>query len=404
MSLPPRVAQLLRASVARPGVTPCADEVLASTHPEDLEGLAHAAALHGIAGYVHDAVRDHATVPEQERAQLKRLRDHAVLVHLRALADLRYLEQTLGESGISWVAMKGPTLAEPVHGRPELRTYGDLDVLVAPRQLGAAVRSLETANARMLDQNWTLIREERKGEVHFRLPSGTVLDLHWHFLNSAEHRAEFRIDTATVLSRAQRVSIGGRETPTLGAADTIVYVALHALLSGADRLIWLKDVERLLAAEQVPLEAISATASHWGVVLPFAAMLGRTDATLGLPPSVYDLRLPADGRAWRAFTRRVWRSTRPEVEDGTGSLGRLIARSTRQSTGASLRELARRSALHATHRLRGETTGPGRDRYDPNEPSSAAFPAGGLPERDAYLAEVEAEAEAATTPQGGHTG
>jgi hypothetical protein len=388
MALPAGVARVLRASLLPTGARDEAERVVAAQRPQDLRGLGEAARFHGIPAYVHAATAGLPLVPEGERDHLAGMRRQVVLRHLRTINDLRHLERVLTTAGIPWLVIKGPTLAEPVHGAVELRYYGDLDLLVPGRHLAAAMAALEEAGSEVLDRNWTLIGEQMKGEVHVRLPSGTHLDLHWHLFNDAERRHLFPVDVDGLFSRAREVRVGDAPVTTLSLADTVVYVAMHMLHSGGHRLVWLKDVERLLAQPELDPEAVASRARAWDGELVLTSALRRVELALGTPPhapAVHRACRPA--RAWSTVASWAWRRSPAEAEDGEASLGRVVSRSVQRSQAESLRELARRGLQH----LRG---GPdGHDGHEPSadDPRSDRFDAGGAPGREAFLARVARE-------------
>jgi hypothetical protein len=277
MSLNRGIAQALRVSVSLAGSQSAAS--LAVSMPK-LDGLARAAAYHGVVGYVHEAFGHTDLLPDAEQARIATFRERTVQAHLRVMADLSHLRAVLDAAGIPWLVMKGPTLALPVHGRVEMRSYGDLDVLVEPHLFGQAIEALEARGCRLVDQNWTLFRDQLKGELQLLLPAGTKLDLHWHLINERTVRDTFSIDIAGVLDRRRDVRVGSCSVPTLSPEDTLVYVATHATLSGADRLIWLKDVERLVTLEFAPVSEVQTRARQWDANLPLSAAMTRAAAAM----------------------------------------------------------------------------------------------------------------------------
>ena len=180
--------------------------------------------------------------------------------------------------------MKGPSLAEVLYADPLLRAYQDLDLVVRAEQLPDAIVALEASDHRMLDANWDLLLELRPGEVHMSGPAGTVIDLHWHLLNSADLRDQFPIDMEGLFARSVPASIGEVVVRTLEPVDRLVFVALHACISGGDRLIWLKDVA---ACAREPLEwtTVSERADAWRVRNALSLMLHRADRVVGSDPT-----------------------------------------------------------------------------------------------------------------------
>ena len=383
----------LTPAVHRPGSAEASEltKAVRSATDTQLADLVRATNFHGVAGYVHNALSPVADLPESTRDALRELRDRTALFHLRTVADVAYLHTHLSEADLPWLAFKGPTLAEPVHGSAQLRSYSDLDLLVPARRLEEVMGALQTAGSTLLDRNWTLIHREMKAEVHLQLPSGTSLDLHWHLFNDPERRQRFPVSIDEIFSRARTVTLNRRQVPTLSLADTLVYVAMHTMHSGADRLIWLKDLERLLALTDLDPEAVAERARAWRAELVLTSAIRRVELALGTPERAAEIRaLCKPYRVWGTLTSQAWRRSPAEREDGNGSLGRIVSRSTRTAQGDSFRELLRRGLDF--RRAHAEDPDQGPRHFSADDPRSGQFPSGGPATRDAYLREVAEQA------------
>lgn len=241
--------------------------------------LPAAAIRHGVPGFVRlllvssgaaDVEGLGATLLALDRARLAGLH-----VHLRALADLATIAKTFEAARIPWVVLKGPALAELVYPRPDLRSYGDLDLLVAPEAFGDALEVLEGLEARVLDLNWRLAAEMVRGEISLALPSGTQLDLHWHPINDVGVRRRLGLTTEGLLGRAQVAKLRGVSACVLGPLDSLVYVAVHGCLSGGYRLVWLEDLHRSVVALSPSWDELLAEARDGGVSYLVGLMLDR---------------------------------------------------------------------------------------------------------------------------------
>ena len=386
------VGDIIRLSATEGALDPAspAAERLAGTvneaAPEMLEVVPQAAWFHGTVAYTYEAVRN-LGLPEKAVNDLRFLRDRTAMLHLRTLTDLAYLESALGDADIPWMVFKGPTLAEPVHGSAQHRSYGDLDVLVPGSSLRQALSALEATGSRLTDRNWSLIDDHFKGEVHLALPSGTQLDLHWHLFNDPTRRELFPVSIDELFTRSREVNVSGRAVRTLSLADTVVYVSMHTLHSGGDRLIWLKDIERLLALAEVEPTEVASRARAWRAEIAVVSALHRTELTFGPVAHADTLRKSCgEHRAWMALASRAWRRSPAEREDGQGSLGRIISRSIRRTQAECFRELLRRGILHLRHRREEPEEGP--RQFPAEDPRSARFESGGEARREAFLQRV----------------
>ncbi|MDQ3932262.1 MAG: nucleotidyltransferase family protein [Actinomycetota bacterium] len=357
-------------------------------------GLVAAGERHGIIGYLHDAARQAPHVHPDVAALLARAHERAVHTHLRALADLALLDQVFERAGVPWAVVKGPVLAETVYPRFDLRAYRDLDVLVAPEAFPDALRALESAGAQLLDQNWTLLRAGMKGQLHLTLPHGSFCDLHWHLLHDREVRDVFRLPSSALLRRTQRVVLGGVSVPCLDPVDAFVHLALHACLSGADRLVWLKDLDLMLRRSPPEWDGIIARARTAGAGLAVAGVLGLVDRVFGTtsPRGVVEALDPA--RAWRGMVIFAALVAPPQTATGDGSMLRIVTRSTRPTLVGSLREMASRSAAWGRH-PRSSSLEARLALRDPSRTDSALYPCGKPAERQAYLDAVASSDEEA---------
>jgi hypothetical protein len=116
-------------------------------------------------------------------------RDRAAALELQHLA--RALVGDLAGRGIRALVLKGPGLAERVHGDPGLRSAGDVDLLVAREQLAPALAAMR---ARGYGPP-TADRVDRRGlpHLHFalRAEGSPSVELHWrvHWHEEAFSRA-----------------------------------------------------------------------------------------------------------------------------------------------------------------------------------------------------------------------
>jgi hypothetical protein len=342
MSFSRQIGALLRASVAIDGPRPA--EIASGLPGAAFEGLAHAARFHGIPGYVYRAVAGLAQLPSSEQALLAELRRETVRRHLRAIGDVRFLARVLDGGGIPWLVFKGPAVAGPVHGSPELRFYRDLDVLIPPARFGDAVRLLEEAGCRVPVHDWIYLREGLKGEIDVFMPSGTHLDLHWHLVNEIPTRQPYTIDLGGLFDRRREITVGTDRFPTLSRSDTVVYVALHAMFSPTQRLVGMKDLHLLLEGAD-GFDAFLAHARAWRVELPFLTAVRQMERTIGPATGVH---VPSPGgmeRTWAMVCQVAGRVSPLERQDGSPSFGRLVSRSVRDDGCSSLGLLARNTGI-----------------------------------------------------------
>lgn len=331
-----------------------------------------AVTYHRLAPLAHVMLRDR--YPELSE-QFKPMRDHVLFHHLRVAATLERIGEQL--HGVPWVVFKGPVLSESAHPVPGIRWYQDLDLLVAPQHLRAVCERLFAQGWQLRDTDAMLGDPSFGGEISLRSPWGTFIDLHWAMTNSAALRRKYPVPTADIIGRRVTVSVAGSEVPTLEHVDTVVYLCLHACLTGATRLLHLMDIDRLIRQVDDPDRIISRALS-WEAAAPVALVLGRAHQLLGTPmPARLRRRLGLSAPfAWlMSVVDRGWPVSL--VWSGS-SMPRRIAMHVRPSALRTLAAVGAASAVRLATRFRRAS----RSEWMPASASGI----------DAYLSKVEAAA------------
>lgn len=126
------------------------------------------------------------------------------------------------------VPFKGPLLTATVFGDLSLRTFGDLDILIAPQDMELAVHLL-------LEQGYTLnfdlpldkyLKLVRKGH-HANLihpKNGLVVELHWEMSGRYFIR---NFDFNYVRARLESVLLLDQPLISLGTEDLLLYLCIH---------------------------------------------------------------------------------------------------------------------------------------------------------------------------------
>lgn len=339
--------------------------------------LVRAARFHRVAPLVHVALRE---VRPDLAALLREDRDRALMHHVRVTTSLAAIGSTLAD--VPWVTFKGPVLSESLHPVAGLRSYGDLDVLVAPT-------TLREAGERLLDAGWAvlatredLLNGEVTGEVELGRPGGAVIDLHWSLVLSETLRRRFRIPTADLLERSVPVTIGSVEVRTFDDVDTLVHLCHHAAFSGAVRLVHLLDVDQA-ARRTRDWDEVARRARSWGAGAQVGLVLARAGRVLRTPvPQDLHRRLGLS-HGFGALVSAVDLARPAPGRRSEASWPRLVARAARPSAVGTASAALRNAVLGAVNRTR-PASGP--------EPAVAAERG----EVEAWFSAVEAVARSVT--------
>ena len=325
----PKIGRLLVAALR-------GDQVVPESAAQLLQ-LIEAAAHHGVLLAVRRAYpADRADPHGQELVEsARRLRGLALRIAHEAVA----VSTSLRDAGVHHAVLKGPAIATAYPDSD--REFVDLDVLVDPADMTRATTELERHGARILKLGGSP-RRDGVGELVLGLRSGVSVDLHADLIHHDAVRRQFNLPTEPLLARTTTATVLGRELPVLDPEDSCIYVALHAAISGGDRLVWLADLDALVRQGSIRWTLLIARARNSATALVVAVMLERTATVLGSPvPRAVLKELRRGGRIWcsalKAFERR-----RPTAENhGRVLRGQILVRSTRRNTSASMRELAR---------------------------------------------------------------
>ena len=288
----------------------------ASTRPVSSQVALHHRAVGGLSLLLD---RHQAGSPAL-REQLRGAHREQQVRALRALADLQLIERAFEERGIRWVTFKGVVLAETAYAEPALRMFADLDVLVHPEDLEEAVRVLLAHGAAHLGAGWADLDRLGIAQVSMQLRHGTVLDLHWHPFSLAWARRAFPVDVDGLLRRARTVSVQGVSVRTLSPEDTVVHLGVHGCLSGAYRLLWLKDLDQACRVPGLSWDALPAR-------VPPGRPRSRSRPCCAAPAAASALPGPAlpvapGGRLWSRPAARAGRAApRARAVGRHGALG-----------------------------------------------------------------------------------
>jgi hypothetical protein len=271
-----------------------------------MDALVAHASYHRVPGVVYRSLCD-LGVDRDQLSELRSIYQMATLSHQRCLTELHSMTSAL--EGLTWMVVKGPVLTELGYGDPGARLYEDLDIVVAAGNLVPSLQAIELAGGQVTDLNWPMMVKLRRAEIPMYLPQGMLADLHWHLLVTPNIRARFSMPMSEVFERRRTLLITGIEVDTLDPVDGLLYLCLHGSLSGGDQLVWLKDLERMIASERIDWDELARRARRYRVDLVAAMQLERARAVLAaeVPESLPTAlaRNRAWWRRWQVNERKV---------------------------------------------------------------------------------------------------
>lgn len=229
---------------------------------------------------------------------------------MRISHELVRLFAAFDAAGVRALALKGPALAVRCGDDPDSRPVSDLDVLVAPRDVGRAGEVLAAHGLRARPRSNGLIRE-----IHFlRERPPLCVDLHWHLVPA---HIGFPLRFDVLWSERNEVSVHGRPVPVPSDEWQLLFAALYCvreaplvehryfrdlvriaeLLRDADA--WERVRERARATRAVRMVAVATRVAH---------------ARCGRPlPRAFVERFPETGAVRRAVDELLARVDDPRA-------------------------------------------------------------------------------------------
>lgn len=279
----------------------------------DWETVVTLACEQGAPAYVLDGVtRCRAAVPAAAEQQLRaEVRAH-VAKTLLLNVELARLAPVLAAAALPAIVLKGPALVRTLYTRPELRPYGDVDLLVHERDETAVAELLlaqgffeapyEAEEARQAQQH----HAHAEGAFHrmfVATRTGALVELHTDPLQlGLRPRCE-----AGRWRRAVPVP-GLPAVRMLCPEDQAVQLAVHAHKHGFDRLIWLKDLDLLTRTQAARLDwrLVTMVARAEGVSGSVWLAFDLAQRLLGTPVPPTAQRALRPAAPVRLLLRAIW--------------------------------------------------------------------------------------------------
>ncbi len=144
---------------------------------------------------------------------------------LRMEAIFREISGLFSAAHIPLILLKGPHLAHSYYDHPHERPYGDLDILVPPKDFPAAARILEKNKYELLEkEEGNLATTAQTNHWGFRSRFGQLIELHRGFAGLERHQANLQ----EWFARNEDFHYG--QTPAKGLApeDLLCHLCIHA--------------------------------------------------------------------------------------------------------------------------------------------------------------------------------
>jgi hypothetical protein len=233
---------------------PADDEAVRAGTADPIEWclFAQTARRHRVIGLVHDAAQRALLPLPSDIAD--ELASEARLIALQGLAHAHEsvrLQRLFDRAGIPVRFLKGVALAQAAYGTVTTKHARDIDVLVPPAQVPAALETLladgyslhEPARRLTPAQLKSLVAHASQAELG-RRSARLRLELHWRL--SVNPRLPHGVDPFAAVATATLPGVG--DVNALRPEDEFVYLSVHGAGHAWSRLKWLADLNARLSA------------------------------------------------------------------------------------------------------------------------------------------------------------
>jgi Uncharacterised nucleotidyltransferase/Transglutaminase-like superfamily len=227
-------------------------------------------------------------MPEEHAAALRR--ESVANAHqcLRLTGQLFSLNRVFRERQIDLRIFKGIPLALAAFQDPTLRDAGDIDLLVAEKDIFTAGEILRAEGylrtepqARLTPRRLRSYLAHQKDFSYEQPGTGILIDLHWRLFRNSFLPANAGIDQAG----EAWINLGSESIPTLPPPQLLLYLCVHGALDGWLRLKWLADIGALLHTMTPEQVASAAALARRQQALPqFSAAILLCQEMLGPHP------------------------------------------------------------------------------------------------------------------------
>ncbi len=228
------------------------------------------------------------------------------VLHTEMLQNL-YLENALrtilrafNEAKIPLMLFKGPVLAYRYYPQPHLRTYHDIDALIAPADLERARDLLLRQGFEFYEEFRSNVTDEARSGYNFLLKqSDSWLEILVE-LHTAPHASDIgsRFDVQALWKEAEATTLVGEPVLMMSQIDHLLYLCWHYRFHGFTRLLWFYDIVVMTRAAQSEMD--------W-------TELARRARKLNLATTLYYLLLWCRDLFQVPVPERVFKTLRPPL-------------------------------------------------------------------------------------------
>ena len=254
----------------------------------DWAALLEMAVLHRLVPMVYHNLLEYAPdcMPPDIKLMLERQAGSGSMAVFRDLAEIFRLISLFAGASINLRILKGIPLAILAYGDAGLRDPGDIDLLIAEKDIVAADSLLRRAGylrtepeGELTPRRFAYYVRHWKDFVYEHSVLGNSVELHWRLTRN-------RAMPGALLARSEslgRTKVGSGEIPTLAFDDLFLYLCLHGALDGWMRLKSLADIVALCRnMKPAEVERLAIQAVKFGVLPEMTSALRMATRIFGV--------------------------------------------------------------------------------------------------------------------------
>lgn len=223
------------------------------------------ASYHRLLPVLCDTLQGNVEVPGSIRLALRsRFARHCQRV-LRLSAELTRILRQVAADSIPVIALKGPVLAQFLHGDPAMREFSDLDLMVHPSDVARASAALRRAgyDNQLPLTGWKARAYLRSGYeyVFGRGEERNLVELQW---NVAPRFYSIDVDIGNLFDRSLPYDFADCNVRVLSREDQMLYLCVHAAKHQWSHLGMIRDIAAL-ARRELDWEWVADEATRLGI-------------------------------------------------------------------------------------------------------------------------------------------
>ena len=259
---------------------------LAALDDADWAAIDAMAAQHRLQPWLHDRLRRAGAdwpVPGAIAANWKNAYRAAALTALTAQAALIRLSAAFAEAEVPMVALKGARLAFFAYSEAALRPMRDVDLLVAPELLSAALDAMAQAGCTIPADRDSAIARALDGDKHLDPVALPACDRFVELHHRITEPGLPGLPTEAILAEARADTLGGVQLHFPSAEHMLAHLVLHAVYNhrfdcGPVAII---DIAMLARQERIDANRFAAMARVGGWLPGARLILALTERHMG---------------------------------------------------------------------------------------------------------------------------